>query len=107
MADSTDRRAAERMPVVPGAACTFAAPVAEGLGPVRIRDASLNGIGLIALRRVEVGATLVVTLANPDRGFAKTVLVKVSHVTPTPGGVLVGGLFDTPLTFQELTALVM
>jgi hypothetical protein len=107
MADTTDRRAAERMPVGPGTACAFAAPVGEGIGAVRVRDASLAGVGLVTHRKVEVGATLVVTLTNPDRGFAKTVLVKVTHVTPVPGGFLVGGLFDAPLTYQELTTLVM
>ena len=75
--------------------------------PGRVRDASLAGIGLITHRRVDVGATLAITLTHPDRGFAKTILVKVSHVTPVHGGFLVGGVFDAPLTYQELTALVM
>jgi hypothetical protein len=35
------------------------------------------------------------------------VLVKVAHVTPVPGGFLVGGTFNEPLTYQEFTALVM
>ena len=51
---------------------------------------------------------LAVSLANPANNFVKTVVVKVAHVTPVPGGYLVGGAFTTPpLTYQELTALVM
>ena len=50
---------------------------------------------------------LVVGLASPGKGFAKTVMVRVAHVTPVPGGFLVGGSFDAPLTYQELTALVL
>jgi hypothetical protein len=103
----TDRRAAERYPVNAGASCAFAHPVVEAAGPVRIRDVSMDGVGLLLARRVEVGALLAVGLANPAKGFAKTVLVRVGHVTPTAGGYLVGGSFDTPLTYQEMTALVM
>ena len=105
MADTGNRRS-ERMPAGAGAACPFAAPLGEALGPVRVRDASMHGVGLLVLRRVEVGAVLAVTLANPARGMTKTVLVKVTNVTPVPGGFHVGGEFDAPLTYQEWSALV-
>ena len=44
---------------------------------------------------------------NPARGFNKSVLVRVTHVTTTAGGFLVGGTFSAPLSYKEMTALVM
>lgn len=107
MADAVDRRAAERMRVAGGTACTFAGRVADDVGPVRVQDVSLDGVGLILVRRVEVGTLLAVTVKHPAHGIDKTILVRVAHVTPIPGGYLVGGTLDTPLAYQELTALVM
>ena len=107
MGDSMDRRAAERMPVNTGTACSFAAPIAAELGQVRIRDVSLDGVGLILVRRVEVNSLLVIGLENEARNISKTMIVQVAHVTPVTGGFLVGGTFAEPLTYQELTALVM
>jgi hypothetical protein len=107
MPEPADRRAAARFPVNGGACCPFAAPVAEALGPVKLRDVSMAGVGLLASRRVEPGTLLAVTLSNPAKGFAKNVLVRVAHATPVPGGYLLGGTFDPPLTYQELTTLVM
>jgi hypothetical protein len=107
MAGTVDRRAAERMPVVGGTACPFAGRVIDDIGPVKIQDVSLEGVGLILVRRVEVGALLSVGIANPARGIDKTYLVRVAHVTPVPGGFHVGGTFAAPLTYQELTSLVM
>src|SRR5260370_24135345 len=107
MPDPAERRAEERFPVNADTSCTFAAPVAEDCGPVRIRNISMQGVGLHLGRRVEPGALLAVSLSNPARGFAKTVLVRVVHATPQPGGCLVGGTFTTPLTYQELSTLVL
>jgi hypothetical protein len=102
-----DQRAADRYPVSAGTACAFAHPVVEAPGPVQVRDVSMDGVGLLLTRRVEPGSLLAVGLANPAKGFAKTVLVRVAHVTPSGGGFLVGGSFLTPLTYQEMTTLVM
>jgi hypothetical protein len=107
MADSTDRRAAERLPVNAGTGCTFAGHVTEDFGPVKMRDVSMTGIGLVLSRRVEVGALLAVTVSNAAQKFHKTLLVKVIHVTPVHGGFLVGGTFNESLTYQELTSLVL
>jgi hypothetical protein len=107
MADPADRRATERFPINAGSSCTFVAQAVEITGSVRIRDISMDGIGLLMSRKVEAGATLAVNLANPARNFAKTVIVKVAHVTPQVGIYLIGGKFVSPLTYQELTALVM
>jgi hypothetical protein len=109
MADTTDRRAAERMVVNAGTGCSFAGQVSEDIGPGKIRDVSMNGIGLVVSKRVEVGALLAITIANanPVQKLNKTILVRVAHVTPIHGGFLLGGMFAEPLTYQEFTSLVM
>ena len=107
MADSTDRRAAERMVVNAGTGCSFAGLVSDDFGPVKIRDVSMNGIGVVVSKRVEVGALLVMTISQAAQRLSKTMLVRVAHVTPIHGGFLVGGTFLEQLTYQELTALVM
>lgn len=104
---AVDQRAAERFPVNAGAACTFAMPVVEDGGGARVLNVSLDGVGLRLARRVEVGALLAVGLANPAKGFSRTVLVRVTRVAPEVGGCVVGGTFLTPLTYQEMTALVL
>jgi len=107
MAEPADRRAAERYPVNAEATCPFLSPVVEDFGAVKIRDVSMQGIGLLVSRRVEPGDLLAVVLANPVRGFSKTALVRVAHVTALGGSFLVGGSFVTPLTYQEMSALVL
>ena len=102
-----DRRAAERFPPSGDACCPFVSPVAEDFGPARIKDISADGISLLTSRRAEVGTLLAVTLSNPARSFQRTVLVRVTHVTPSQGLYLVGGQFETSLRYDELTALVM
>src|SRR5687768_13818996 len=105
MADS-DRRATERMAVSHGTSCVFAGLVTD-VGASKVRDVSMDGIGLILTKRVEVGSNLAVVLSNPAKGFNKTVFVQVAHVTATHGGFLVGGTFAEPLSYQDLTTLVL
>jgi hypothetical protein len=51
---------------------------------------------------------LVIKLVNSDKKFTKTMLVRVVHATPQASGTfLVGGTLETPLTYEELCALVM
>jgi hypothetical protein len=107
MAEPADRRASDRMPVNPGTTCFFVARVVDDLGPVKIRDISMHGVGLVVTRSVQVGAVLAIGLANPSKGFSKTMMVQVAHVTPIPGGFLVGGAFTDPLTYQEFTTFVI
>jgi hypothetical protein len=104
---ATYNRRADRFPVNAGTGCSFLARVTEDFSGVRVRTVSMDGIGLSVTHRVEPGAVLAVGLSNPAKGFAKTVLVRVAHATPEMGGFLVGGEFVTPLTYQELTALVL
>ena len=107
MGDSGDRRASERMPVTAGTTCSFAGQVAEELAGARVRDVSLEGLGLVLIRKVDIGTLLAVNLANPTKNFVKTVIIRVAHVTSVPGGYLVGGAFTAPLTIEELTTIVM
>ena len=46
-------------------------------------------------------------LVGAALGSRQTAIVRVAHVTAVPGGFLVGGTFVTPLTYQEMTALIM
>jgi hypothetical protein len=107
MPDPSERRVSERFPVSIETSCAFLSPVVEDFGPAKIKNIAMEGIGLLLSRPVEPGSLLAVTLTNPGRGFRKTLLVRVAHATPQPSGCLVGGTFDTPLTYQELTTLVM
>ena len=72
-----------------------------------MKSLSLEAVGLLLTRPVEPGVVLAVSLCNAAKRFAKTVLVRIVNVTPAPGGCLVRGAFVTPLTYQELTTLVM
>lgn len=107
MSEPKDRRASERLPVTTDTTCAFVSPVVDDFGPGRIKNISMEGIGLHLTRRVEPGMRLAVSLSNATKRFTKTVIVRVVHTTPERGAFLVGGTFDTPLTYQELTALVM
>jgi PilZ domain-containing protein len=107
MADPSDRRAAERFPVSANTTVTFASPVVENFGPVKIKNVSTDGVGLLLSRKVEAGQLLAVSIANPTQKFAKTLMVRVVHVTAQAGGAfLAGGTFTTPLTYEELRSLV-
>ncbi|HEY2909380.1 MAG TPA: PilZ domain-containing protein [Gemmataceae bacterium] len=107
MSGSADRRAQERIAVTAGTNCQYALRAVEDLGAVRVRDISLNGIGLLTAKKVDVGATLVIDLQNEAHGFSRVMLLRVAHVTAVNGGFLVGGEFAAPLTYQEFTSLVM
>ncbi|MBI3823722.1 MAG: PilZ domain-containing protein [Planctomycetes bacterium] len=108
MAFDKEQREEERFPVNAGSACVLAAPVSEDFGPVRVKNLSNKGIGLITSKKVEVGALLAVKLANAARKVTKTLLVRVTHATPQAGGsYLIGGTLDPPLTYEELTVFVM
>jgi hypothetical protein len=107
MPEQTEQRASEQFPVNSDTSCTFLAPVVEGFGAARIKNISMDGIGVMLTRPVDVGALLAISLSNSSQRFTKTVLVRVAHVTPANGALLVGGTFDTPLTYNELRTLVM
>jgi len=107
MQQEFDRRAQERMAVNTETKCTFVSPVLEDFGPGRIHNISMDGLALLLTSRVQPGTLMAVTLVNEARGFQKTVMLRVEHATVQGGACLVGGSFSPPLTYQELTALVM
>jgi PilZ domain len=107
MPDQTEKRESERMTVSATTACTFSSPVLEDFGPLRVKNISTRGIGLVASEPLDAGLMLVVKLVNPAKNFAKTLLVRVVHVTPQGGSYLVGGTLDAPLSYEELCMLVM
>lgn len=91
-----------------GTACPFASPVVEDFGTARVLNVSMDGVGLRLTRRVQPGTLLAVGLSNPAKGFARMMLVRVGCVADEPGGgCTVSGSFVTPLTYQEMTALVL
>jgi hypothetical protein len=108
MADPIERRGAERFAVNANVSCAFASPVLEDFGPVKVKNISLTGVGLVVPQVLDPGIMLAVKLVNPSKKFSKTVLAQVVHVTAQPGGsFLVGGHLDTPLTYEELCIFVM
>ena len=108
MAEQNEKREAERFTVSSSTDCTFVSPVLEDFGPIKIKNISTHGIGMITSYPLQMGLLLAVKLVNPAKNFSKTMLVRVAHVTPQAGGVLlVGGTLETPLTYEELCMLVM
>jgi hypothetical protein len=107
MPEPTNRRSTERFPVNATTSCSFLSPVVEDFGPAKIKNISMDGIGLLLAQRLEPGTLLAVSLSNSARSSTKTALVRVAHVTPDHGTFLVGGTFTTPLTYEELSKLVL
>ena len=86
----------------------FASPVLEDFGPVKLKNVSLKGVGLVTGERLSIGLMLAVKLANHAMKFSKTALARVVHVTPMPGNsFLIGCEWDTPLTYDEFKFFVM
>ena len=107
MPSLAEKRLPEQFPVNSGTMCPFVAPVVENFGPVKVWSVSREGVCLVLTRPVEPGVVLAVSLSNPGKGFSKTAFARVIRVAPGPGGCLVHGTFVDPLTYQELTALVL
>jgi hypothetical protein len=107
MPSLAEKRSADLFPVNTGTSCPFVSPVEQHFGSAALKSLSLEAVGLLLTRPVEPGVVLAVSLSNETKKFAKTVLVRIVHATPAPGGCLVRGVFVTPLTYQDLTTLVM
>ena len=108
MAFPNDKRSEERFAANMASVCSFASPVVEDFGPVKIKNISLKGIGLITSRKVEVGQQMVLKIGNPSKNFTKTVIFRIAHITAQAGGTyLIGGDFDTPLSYEEMCHFVM
>jgi len=108
MSNPNEKRAAERFAVNPNSACVFASPVLDDFGPVKLVNLSLTGVGLISPEKLHDNLMMAIKLENATKKIAKTMLVRVVHVTAQPGGTfLIGGTFDTPLTYDELCNFVL
>jgi len=108
MPDFKEQRQFERFPVNSSSTCDFVSPVLEDFGPVKIKNISTEGIGLLMSHHLQPGLLLAINLINKTKAYSKTVLVRVAHVTQEKtGAYLVGGEFKTPLTYDELSILVM
>jgi len=108
MAEPSEKRLAERFPVSNDVRCSFASPVLEDFGAVRIKNISTSGVGFLTTQPLAPGIMMVIKLENIAKNFSKTSLVRVVHVTPQSGNVyLVGGNLETALTYEELCMLVM
>ena len=97
MVDASDRRASERMLVGQGTVCTFAGPVrTEVISAARLKDISLEGVGLILTNKVEVGSVLAIVLGSALLGFlqeyrASSAVAKLLAVIRTKVRVLRDG----------------
>ncbi len=101
-----ERRLSPRYSVSASTKCQFALRVEADFDLVRVKDISLDGIGMILGHPVEAGALLVVGLKKEN--FSKIVLVEVRHSTRVDGNLChVGGVLLTPLTYEEMSTLVM
>jgi hypothetical protein len=102
-----ETRTAERIRVGANTACVFASPVLEDFGPVKLIDISLRGVGFTSTQELPAQILLAIKLENAVSKFSKTLFVRVVHVTPLPNGAyLVGGVLETPLTYDELRQFV-
>jgi len=107
MYSGQDRRVERRFEVTAGVECTFASPVLEDFGKVRVTNISRSGIGLFVPQRVAPGMMLAVELVNRSNKFTKVLIVSVIQTTEQKGGsYLVGGVLDSPLKQEELLSLI-
>ncbi len=96
--------------IVPGR--PFAGPLAvllrgDNVHLAAVRNISVAGVGLVTSQRLEVGGELVAKLFTATREFLCARTVCVVHVTPRIDPCFdVGGLFDQPLSQEQLHALV-
>src|SRR5437588_460962 len=73
----------------------------------QVRDVSAGGLCLVLLRRFEPGAHLAVELPGADGAASSTVLARVVHVRPEPGGLwALGCRFVNPIGEGAVEALL-
>jgi len=103
--DVLERRAAARFASVREASCS---PLAERqtVLPVRVRDVSANGIGLVSRRRFERGTILLLQVKEEGDASSPLLIGKVVHVTAqADGDWLVGCALIRALAQADLRAL--
>jgi hypothetical protein len=105
-AGAVERRAAVRFTSRRRASCD---PIsARGFAyPVRIRDVSTHGIGLIADRRFERKTLLIVEVRGGDPDIRSPIVARVVHVSALPArNWLIGCEFLSKLSDAEVQAIV-
>jgi hypothetical protein len=82
---ASDRRLARRFSSVRSASCS---PLAERdtVLPVKVRDVSANGIGLLSTRRFERGTILLLQLEADSDSLPPLLVGKVVHVSAVGNG---------------------
>jgi hypothetical protein len=82
---ASDRRSARRFSSMRSASCS---PLAERdtILPVKVRDVSANGIGLLSTRRFERGTILLLQLEEDSDSLPPLLLGKVVHVSAQGDG---------------------
>ena len=102
----SDCRVFERFPCDAPASCQPSADWGmEWKG--QVRDVSAGGLCLVLLRRFEPGVHLAVELPGADGTAASTILARVVHVRPEPGGFwALGCRFVNPIGEGEVQALL-
>jgi hypothetical protein len=83
--------------------------VFQGKSAVRagVRDISVEGIGLSLEEHLEPGTMLTLEMVNSSRLFFCTRLMRVAHALPQRDGTcLVGCEFSSPLTYEQIYALL-
>jgi hypothetical protein len=100
-----ERRASARYAADLDAACRAVAAARPDAWRARVFNISAAGVGLVLGRRVEPGTLLALDLPNPASGCARTLMARIIHATPGPGGTwLVGGSFLRRLDADVLRA---
>ena len=104
-AAQADRRGEERFASVREASCSPLSARHPAL-TVRVRDVSLNGIGLLSSRRFERGALLVMEVEGDDPSLPSLLVGKVVHVTAqSTGDWLIGCALVRGLTEDDVRIL--
>jgi hypothetical protein len=72
----------------------------------KVRNLSVGGICLALSRRFEPGTLLFIDLPVTKDGSTRSLTAVVVHATRVDGGWIIGCRFATPLTNDELAALL-
>jgi hypothetical protein len=103
-----DRRMAVRYEVNSNVSCPFVLPIVQDLGEAHIKDVSTDGVGFWMSQKLEPGTLVAIGLSNPALNFLRTMVIQIVHATKHQGGgYIIGGIFLTPLTYEELRSLLM
>src|SRR5262245_61932127 len=98
-----ERRAFRRYPADLEAPCRTLAGTRADAWRARVFNISTAGVGLVLDGRCEPGTVLAIDLSGAAADGPKTLLARVIHATPGPGGTwLVGGSFLRRLDGEAL-----